>query len=86
MGSVPYWTLQYPEPVNPDRKVQLTVALFGELISSTFTTRRLLVVSVKKKKDNSYSPHKHVDSFMFFVLCLLVPSLYRQTFHLLAVY
>ena len=39
--------------MNPERKTQLTVALFGELISSTGTTRRLLVVpiNIKIKKE-----------------------------------
>ena len=48
--SVPYWTLQRPKPVNPDRNVQLIVALFGELISSTSTTRSLLVVPMYRRK------------------------------------
>ena len=47
--SVPYWTVQRPEPVNPDRKVQLIVALLGELASTTCPVRRLLVVSVHGK-------------------------------------
>ena len=36
--------------MNPERKVQLIVALFGELIFSTSATRRLLVVSVCKEE------------------------------------
>ena len=35
--------------MNPVRNVQLTVALFGELISSTGTIRRLLVVPINIK-------------------------------------
>ena len=46
VGSVPYWTVQCPEPVNPDRKVQLTVVLLGELASTNPPVSRLLVVSI----------------------------------------
>ena len=39
--------------MNPDRNLQLIVALFGEFISSISTTRKLLVVSVyRKEKDH----------------------------------
>ena len=37
--------------MNPDRNVQLTVALLGELTSTISPVKRLLVVSVHKKID-----------------------------------
>ena len=39
--------------MNSERKMHLTVALFGELVSPTGTTRRLLVVpiNIKIKKE-----------------------------------
>ena len=44
--------------MTPDKNVQLIVALFGELMSSTSATRRLLVVSVCKKE------REDMDSFV----------------------
>lgn len=40
--------------MNSDRKVQLIVALLDVLESSTFTIRRLLVVSGKRVDDLSF--------------------------------
>ena len=52
--------------MNPDRKVQMIVASVDELIASTCTTRRLLVVPVYRTVKRLFydSLHKHVDSSM----------------------